>query len=134
MSDRTDKKYGPRILSLDADTAFLNAMRAILKSNGYEPLSSASSEQALAILGTQPIDLFTQDIHRPCMNGWELCRLMKSEKRLRQIPILIISGWPKPRSRKLLALIDGYFRKPFRVERLLSSVERALRERSRVTA
>ncbi len=87
----------PRILSLNDEEIQVAAFDAILSEKGYEHVYTTDSHQALSILRQQPIDLFTQDMLRPDINGFALYWLMKSEEKLRDIPILICSGWDSRR-------------------------------------
>jgi CheY-like chemotaxis protein len=81
------------ILSLDDSPHRLELYHLVLEMEGYHHLYTTDTHNALRILRQEPIDLFTQDILRPDMNGFELYWLMKSTRKLRDIPILIISAW-----------------------------------------
>jgi CheY-like chemotaxis protein len=83
----------PRILSLNDWDMILGFLDHFLNERGYEHLYTTDSHHALSILRQQPIDLFIQDLLRTDMNGFALYWLMKSEERLRDVPILICSLW-----------------------------------------
>ena len=99
----------PRILSLNDWDMILGFLDHFLNETGYEHLYTTDSHQALSILRQQSIDLFIQDMLRPDMNGFALYWLMKSEERLRDIPILIHSAWSsnKPPVKLTPATIAG---------------------------
>src|SRR5437016_6234247 len=84
-------KTAPCILSLDDESSILELYGVIWKRAGYEFLGTCDEHEALHLLLTQPIDLFTQDL---ADRTW-LVRLMKSEIALREIPLLVISGYSK---------------------------------------
>ena len=97
-------------------------------------MRTTNSHEALSILRTQPIDLFTQDIMRPDIDGWTVCKIMKADETLRDIPILIASanrGGPRIVG---VGYADGYIAKPFRPIELLDAVEDILRRRSKPLA
>ena len=73
-----------RILSLDDEPAILKLLGVSLELAGYEHSCTTDGHQALRILYHEQIDLLTQDIMRPKMDGWELYRLMKSDAELRK--------------------------------------------------
>lgn len=83
----------PKILHLNDNSLFIHAARITLEPKNFDFLYTTSSEKALSILRQESIDLFIQDILRPDMNGFEFTWLMKSNKKLRDIPILILSMW-----------------------------------------
>lgn len=82
-----------QILSLDDNRDFLELYNVALEMQGYRHRYTTNGRDALSILSQEPIDLFTQDLLRPVMNGFQLYWLMKSKQELRDIPILIISAW-----------------------------------------
>ncbi len=83
----------PRILSLNDSIIILKGIHYLLNVEDYQHQYTSDSYYALSILRQERIDLFIQDMLRPDMNGFELYWLMKSEERLRNIPILIFSAW-----------------------------------------
>lgn len=88
----------PRILSLNDKIGLLEVTDLFLTGAGYQHLYTRDSQDALSILRQQPIDLFIQDMLRPDINGFVLYWLMKSEEKLRDIPILIFSAWSSNRA------------------------------------
>jgi DNA-binding response OmpR family regulator len=120
----------PRILSLDDELGMVELLRLILERAGYEHVGTTDHDTALSILRSEPIDLFTQDLMRPDMDGWEFYELMQSDEKLREIPVLIISanaqgieGMLSPRPHEA----DGYIIKPFGPQELMAEVQRILR-------
>jgi CheY-like chemotaxis protein len=87
----------PRILSLNDSVVILKGIHYLLNVEDYQHQYTTDSYHALSILRQERIDLFIQDMLRPDMNGFELYWLMKSEERLRAIPILIFSAWSSTR-------------------------------------
>jgi hypothetical protein len=83
----------PKILLLNDNILGCAIIDTLLNVEGNDFQYTTSSEKALSILRTEPIDLFIQDILRPDMNGFELYWLMKSDNKLCDIPILIQSMW-----------------------------------------
>jgi two-component system response regulator RpaA len=118
-----------RILSLSYESEMLELLSLILDLAGYELLRTTDAEKALSILRNQEIDLFTQDIMRPGIDGWELYRMMKDDKELCSIPVLFFSV---ARPSKLatdcyLPHGDEYLTLPFAPQELLRTVAEILR-------
>jgi len=104
----------------------LGLLSLILELAGYEHLRTTDAEKALSILRNQEIDLFTQDIMRPGIDGWELYRMMKEDEELCSIPVLFLSA---ARPSKLatecyLPHGDEYLTLPFTPQELLSNCKR----------
>jgi CheY-like chemotaxis protein len=69
------------------------------------------------------------DIHLPGMDGLSVVRAMKSDERMRRVPILALTAHAMrgDRDRFLEAGCDGYISKPIDVKTFLSSIEQYLR-------
>jgi DNA-binding response OmpR family regulator len=127
----------PRILSFESEPCILEFYRLVLEGEGYQFLGTCDVQEALHLLLTEPIDLFIQGLAR----GPGLIWLMKSERRLREIPVLVISGCDKVtgidlflKQAGLLLYRDlaGYLEKPFEVDDLLAFVETILVRRGKL--
>lgn len=117
-----------RILCLDDEPAPLHCYKLILKNCGYEVLTTQSSREALDIMSKERIDLLIQDIARPDINGIELYGVMKSDERLRHIPVVICSGYEGNREKFLKQHQDAaaVIAKPIEPKHLIDVVRKAL--------
>ncbi len=119
-----------RILSLDDEPGMVELLRLILERAGYEHVGTTDHDEALSILRSELIDLFTQDIMRPKMDGWSFYELMQSDEKLHEIPVLIISANAQSYERMWSLQpyeVDGFIAKPFGVQELPTEVQRILR-------
>ena len=129
----------PRILSLDDDPGILALLKAIFDICGYQALQTTDEDEALSILRTQGIDLFTQDFMRPGLGGVKFLQLLKLEAFFRDIPVLAISAGDKDlRTRQLKQFgldidrdLAGYLKKPFTGADLLDTVESVLEKQGK---
>ncbi len=116
----TNGKKPLRILCVDDEPLTLAVYRRVLEPHGYEVLTTTDSAEAMRILSTEPIDLLIQDLARPGINGFEFYAMLKSDERLRSIPVVICSGHDESRS----TFLDRYpevvavLEKPFDVAHL----------------
>ncbi|MBN1876672.1 MAG: response regulator [Anaerolineae bacterium] len=123
-----------RILSLDDELEILYLLHTIFARAGYEHIYTTDTEYALHILHSQPIDLFTQDVMRPDINGYTLYQIMQQEADLKGIPILIITTQAPmvlmERSMELFnALYPNYYvAMPFTPRELLNKVKQILKD------
>ncbi|MBN2005271.1 MAG: response regulator [Anaerolineae bacterium] len=126
----TPKKLpdAPYILSLDSETDILTLLHTILERAGYQHYGTTDPEEALEILRSGAVDLFTQNIVRRRMDGCEFYQIMQSEKVLRDIPVLLISSVdPATLSESSFKLVadlypHNYIPMPFGHQRLLAAV------------
>jgi two-component system, chemotaxis family, chemotaxis protein CheY len=87
--------------------------------------------EAIKALSTTAIDLVLTDIHMPEINGLELVRFIKSEERLRAIPVIVISteAAEDDRKRALALGADDYLPKPFTAHGLRYTINKHLLNR-----
>ena len=123
-----------RILSLDDCAEIVDLISLVLTRAGYDHTGTTDNYDALSVLRSEPVDLFTQDLMRPDMDGWTFYALMKSDPSLRHIPVLIISAKSQSID-KVLGLqayqVDGYLTKPFGPQELLEVIAEILKRHSR---
>lgn len=80
------------ILLVDDDPLNLELLKAYLGSSPYKILKAFSGEEALEIVKKQEVDLILLDVMMPGMNGFEVCRRLKTREKTRLIPIVLITG------------------------------------------
>ena len=75
----------------DFDTRYILSL--ILKTEGYEVITAADGECALAVAGQERPDLIITDISMPRLNGIELTRKIRLKQEMAQLPILAITAY-----------------------------------------
>lgn len=122
-----------RILTLDDDYETGNLIGLILEHAGYELMTTTDSYEAWALLHTVPVALFLQDRNRPCVNGQDFYRLMRTDERLNDVAVIMVtsSAQEKHRTAALNAGMDGYITKPFGAQELLTAVRDVLLRRGK---
>ena len=81
----------PRILVVEDDEGLLEIYRDFLADCGYEILLAANGEEALARLDARP-DLVVLDLRMPVMDGHEFLRRLRADERVRDVPVLTVTG------------------------------------------
>ncbi len=116
-----------RILLVDDDREIVESMRIALEAAGYAVLVARDGNQGLAIAEREDPDLVILDMMMPKRSGF---LVLEKLRRSRPVPLRIIMVTANEGSRhKAYAEtlgVDDYIRKPFAMDRLLSSVTRLL--------
>ncbi len=116
-----DNEY---ILAVDDTPASLRLLTDILADEGYQVRSAINGELALSAAVSEPPQLVLLDINMPDMDGFEVCRRLKQNSSLKDIPVIFVSALSEM-AEKLKGFDLGgvdYVTKPFQREELLARV------------
>jgi PAS domain S-box-containing protein len=80
------------ILVVDDTSANLRLLSALLADHGYRVRAASSGPMALRSAMAAPPDLILLDVRMPEMDGFEVCRQLKKDQRLRPIPVIFVSA------------------------------------------
>jgi CheY-like chemotaxis protein len=116
----------PYILVVDDDADFRIGLRAALEMKGYQVEEAANGEQALATLAEKAPLLVLLDLQMPVMNGREMLQRMRANADLKEVPVVIISGFGFEWEAELMGA-QGYIGKPFEPEELQKTIANLLR-------
>jgi two-component system chemotaxis sensor kinase CheA len=123
----------PRVLVADDSLTTRSAMKALLEIAGYTVLAASDGEEAWQLLTTAGAQVVVTDVQMPRLDGFEFCRRIKADPRLRSIPVVLVTSLDAPEDRVvgLEAGADGYLVKR-EVERgkLLELVRQLMPERT----
>ncbi|OIP70014.1 MAG: two-component system response regulator [Oscillatoriales cyanobacterium CG2_30_40_61] len=102
---------------------------SLLKQNGLQVSIATDGVEALEEVQKKRPDLMVLDIVMPRMNGYELCRRLKSDPKTRHIAIVMCSskGEEFDRYWGMKQGADAYIAKPFQPEELVGTVKQLLR-------
>ncbi len=82
----------PRILVADDDDGLRQLLRLILAREGFEVFEAASGEQALALAVAVDPAVILLDVMMPGMDGYDVCRRLKSDQRTGNVPVVFVSA------------------------------------------
>lgn len=83
----------PTILVVDDDYLNREVIEAFLSLENYAVVMAHSGKKALELATTSPPDLILLDIKMPDMNGYEVCRQLKSHTATGHIPIILLTAF-----------------------------------------
>jgi DNA-binding response OmpR family regulator len=116
----------PYILVVDDDEDFRAGLRIALEMKGYHVEEASNGEEALPMLSAKPPLLVLLDLQMPVMNGREMLQRMRSTAELKEIPVVIISGFGFEWEAELMGA-QGYVGKPFEPKELEKTIANLLR-------
>jgi putative two-component system response regulator len=132
MSDVPAMPARGNILVVDDTPANLTLLAKMLGERGYRVRPVPSGSLALRAAASDPPDLILLDISMPEMDGFEVCRILKEDARLRDVPVIFISALTETEG-KVKAFRRGgvdYITKPFQIEEVEARVATHLRLRN----
>jgi adenylate cyclase len=119
----------PRLLVADDNETNRDILVTRLGSHGYQLLQAADGEEALACAREQHPDLILLDVMMPKLDGFEVCRRVKSDATLPFTPIILVTA--KADSSDVVAGLDAgadeYLTKPIDQGALVARVRSMLR-------
>lgn len=120
-----------KILVVDDEKDILELIEYNLSKNGYTVNTAASGEDALEMIKDNDYDLIMLDLMLPGVDGFDICKIIKSDKQKSKIPIVMVTARSEEADRVAGLEIgaDHYVTKPFSPRELLAIVKATLRRR-----
>ena len=115
----------PTVLLAEDDHALRRYLEVVLRRAGYEVLPAADGLEAMKALLSNTVDAVVTDALMPHLSGHELCRFLREHPRLKDLPVVLLSGSDSSR-RNEASGADLYLSKPVRAEELSASLTRLL--------
>jgi DNA-binding response OmpR family regulator len=104
----------PKILAIDDEVKALNLLKLNLEAFGFSVSIAGNGADGLKLAVSEHPDLIILDIRMPKMDGWEVCKYLKSVLETKDIPIVILSAfsntWYQKRATDFG--VNAYFTKP----------------------
>ena len=122
----------PKILIVEDDLDVADMLNAYFRVQGYEVLTVNWGEDGVRAASTSRPDLMILDIRLPDIDGYEVARRLRSDRKTNNIPIIFLTE-KRDRADRLHGLelgADDYITKPFDVQELRLRVRNALRRAS----
>ena len=80
------------VLAVDDQSVNLRLLDAVLTPRGHRVLTASSGAEALALLETEDVDLVLSDVVMPEMDGYEVCRRIRSNPSTEFLPVVMITA------------------------------------------
>ncbi len=122
-----------KILLVDNDPGFVNSARRVLENKGYEVMTAASGERALAVMRKEKPALVLLEIMMSyVLEGLDLLREMANDPTLKDIPVIVVTSLKGTKVKaaqpsEIYAAVDEWLQKPVSPDQLLERVEEMLK-------
>ncbi|MCJ7499026.1 response regulator [bacterium] len=118
-----------RILCVDDQRLNRAIVRDMLESTRFLVLEAENGVEALKILEDHVIDIILLDVNMPGIDGFEVCRRIKTNEQLRHIPIIMVTALSaiEDRIKGIEAGAEDYINKPFNEAEVLARIEMLLK-------
>ncbi|NTW08057.1 MAG: response regulator transcription factor [Anaerolineaceae bacterium] len=118
-----------KVLVIDDEANIVGLLRDYLQQAGYQTLTASNAETGLHILRRESPDLLVLDLGLPDQDGWDLTRLLRGDRGLCRIPIIMLTARVGEED-KVVGLelgADDYITKPFNPREVVARVRAVLR-------
>jgi DNA-binding response OmpR family regulator len=119
---------GELVLVIDDSPTITKVVQLVLTKAGYQVQTAADGEQGLEAVRAQRPDLILLDFVMPRMNGYQFCRELTADAKLRDIPVILMSAKGDQvgeRFVKVMGIVD-YITKPFSPEAITAVVQHTI--------
>lgn len=123
----------PHILVVDDEPEIVKMVAKIMESKGHRVTIARDGQEAVDAVGRECPDLVILDLNLPKIDGFEVCRRIKSDAATKHVPVVMLTAayvTVEDASRGVGVGADEYVVKPFLREVLVHNVERLLGART----
>jgi len=113
-----------KVLVVDDEVYILHILDFSLNAEGYEVITAEDGEQGLAKAKSEQPDLVVLDVMMPKIDGYEVCRQLKQDPKMKDVPVILLTAKGRDIDRKLGLEVgaDDYITKPFSPNKLIEKI------------
>ena len=125
MCDASEK---PLVLLADDDPEMIRLVARSLGSKRYDFIKAKDGEEALTLVIQEQPDLVVLDVMMPTLNGWEICKYIRSKPAYSHMGIVMLTAIGRTMNEMTAPLYgaDAYLDKPFEIAELVKTVAAVL--------
>lgn len=114
-----------KILIVDDEADVVEVVKMLLELEGYTVLEAFNGKEALEIVEHEELDLIILDIMMPEIDGVEVCRRLRTNDKLDEVPIIMFSAKLSAVDKKdsFDAGADGFITKPFNARSFIAAIQ-----------
>lgn len=117
------------VLLAEDDPALRRYLEVVLQRAGYQVVSAVDGLEAMKFLLNSSVDVVVTDAVMPNLDGYQLCRFLRSSKHLSHLPIILLSALDPRHAVHESEQVDAFLSKPVSPDDLLSRIVELSRKR-----
>jgi twitching motility two-component system response regulator PilG len=120
-----------KILVVEDENCLLKLVCILLTSKGYDVMGAVNGEEALEKISHFKPDLVLLDVIMPGIDGFEVCRRIKSDPKTEHIPVVMLTAKRKPQDIRKgeEAGAVSYITKPFKSFTVIETIQKYLQDK-----
>jgi DNA-binding response OmpR family regulator len=122
MSDAKKKN----IVIVDDEDDIRSLLKEAFSKNGYNVYLAENGLRLVAILRSQDVNAVLLDINMPWLSGFQLCKSIKNDSKLKHIKVIYLSGHIRDEKECFDTGCDDIIKKPFKVSEVIEKVEKLI--------
>ena len=119
----------PCVLLVEDDPALRRYLEVVLDRAGYRVVSAGDGLEAMKFLLSTRVDVVVTDALMPNLDGYELCRFVRSSQHLSHLPIILLSALDPRNSTDESEQVNAFLSKPVSPEDLIAACAESLRDK-----
>ena len=120
-----------KILVVDDEEHIVMILKDSLEFSGFQVITALDGQEALVAVEKENPDLVVLDIGMPKLDGWEVCRRLKSNEKTKNVPVIILTAYAQTSDQKKGAQLgaDRFITKPCDLTYLVEEINALLSKR-----
>ncbi|MBI4341138.1 MAG: response regulator [Candidatus Omnitrophica bacterium] len=119
----------PKVLIVEDEPELRTALRVRLSASGFACETAGNGKEALAAMQRSRPDVVVADLLMPVMDGYALCRRIREDQGLADVPVIVLSAVPRHAIEGAESLqASRIMAKPFDARELVKVIQALLRE------
>jgi len=110
------------VLLVEDDPALRRYLEVVLQRAGYKVVSAGDGLEAMKVLLSAEVDVIVTDALMPNLDGYELCRFVRSSKHLSQLPVILLSALDPRITTDESEQVNAFLAKPVSPEDLIACI------------
>jgi len=121
-----------KILVVDDEEHIVMILKDSLEFSGFQVVTAYNGQEALERTAEDHPDLIVLDIGMPKLDGWEVCRRLKSDEKTKHIPVIILTAYAQTSDQRKGAQLgaDRFVTKPCDLTYLVEEINTLLSKAS----
>lgn len=119
-----------KILIIEDSPTIVSLLRNRIEDSGYETIAANDGESGLQMIKEKMPDLIILDVKMPGMDGFEVCRIVKGDPNIKDIPIVFVTASAQKSDIEKYREVggSGYITKPYEGKALVDEIKKVLKE------